>query len=176
MTWSASYNQEVTNTQLLLGDSLIGVGPDGRPIALDEEGQAALIDGSFGLSNQDFLRKRFEAGVTYQRGRTGLGFNLFNEAREYQDAASDESAYGADAFWRWRFATRTASLLRIRWQQEDLSDDQRNKFWLSEIGLTRDFNPDMDGRISYRYYQNDADPADEGFRENRLDARLNMRF
>jgi uncharacterized protein (PEP-CTERM system associated) len=175
-TWSASYSEEVTNNQQLLSDSLIRVGPDGRPIILDDQGQVVVVDEPFGLSNEDFLRKRFDAGVTYQRGRTGVGFNIFNEIRQFQNAASDESAYGVNTLWNWRFAARTASFLRLSWERDDLSDDQSSDYWTSEVGLTRTFNPDMDGLISYRYYQNDTELEDQGFRENRLNARLNMRF
>lgn len=175
-TWSARYSEEVTNNQQLLSESLISVGPDGRPIILDDQGQVVVIDEPFGLSNEDFLRKRFDVRVTYQRSRTGLGLNIFNEIRQFQNAESDESAYGVNTFWNWRFAARTASFLRLSWERDDLSDDQSSDYWTSEVGLTRTFSPDMDGLISYRYYQNDAELDDQGFRENRLNARLNMRF
>jgi hypothetical protein len=54
--------------------------------------------------------------------------------------------------------------------------DQKNEYWLSVIGLARVFSPDTGGLISYRYYRNDADPTDQGFRENRLNIRFSMKF
>ncbi len=175
--WSASYTQEVTTVQQLLGSNLTGLGPDGQPAALNDQGQIIIPGGSLGLTNQSFLRKFFTAGVTYQRGRNALGFNAFSESREFQDAnLNNEDSYGAGALWTWRFAPRTASFLGMGWEHDDLGDDQQNDYWVSVIGLARVFSPDLGGLISYRYYQNDADPSDQGFRENRLNARLSMKF
>jgi hypothetical protein len=38
------------------------------------------------------------------------------------------------------------------------------------------FSPDMGGLISYRHYQNDAEPSDQSFRENRFNVRFSLRF
>jgi len=162
--WSASYTEEVTNTQRLVGDSL------------SEQNLITASSGSFGLSDQDFLRKRFDAGVTYQRGRNSLGLNAFHESREFQDAVNDETTYGAGMLWTWRFAPRTASFFGTGWEFDEPSDEQQNDYWVSIVGLARVFSPDMGGLISYRYYQNDADPSDQGFRENRLNVRFNVNF
>ncbi|HHW76904.1 MAG TPA: TIGR03016 family PEP-CTERM system-associated outer membrane protein [Xanthomonadaceae bacterium] len=175
-TWSASYIDEVTNNQQLLGSGLLGVGPDGQPLPLDEQGQVVLDEGPFGLSDRNFRRKRFDAGVIYRRGPTGLLVSVFNEDREGQDPASDESTQGASALWTWRFAPRTASFLGAGWGHDDLSEDRQNDYWVSIIGLARVFTPDSGGLISYRYYRNDADPAEQGFRENRFNIRFNMQF
>lgn len=176
-TWSASYTQEVTTVQELLGNSLTGLGPDGQPIALDDQGQIIVPGGPLGLTNQPFLRKYFNAAVTYRRGRNALGFNAFSENREFQDTdLNNEDTYGAGAIWTWRFAPRTASFLGTGWEHDDLGDDQQNDYWVSVLGLARLFTPDSGGLISYRYYQNDANPSDQGFRENRLNVRFSMKF
>ena len=175
-TWSASYTEEVTNVQRLFDESLIGVGPDGRPVGLDDAGQIVPVDGSFGLNAENFLRKRFTARVDYQRGRSGLGFDVFNESRELPDGESDETAYGTGVSWTWQFAPRTSSLIGLRWERDELSDDRQNDYWITEIGLRRRISPDMDGLLDYSHYRNEADPSDQSFRENRLEARLNMRF
>jgi uncharacterized protein (PEP-CTERM system associated) len=176
-TWSANYTQEVTTVQELLGNSLTGLGPDGQPIALDDQGQILLPGGALGLTNQPFLRKSFNVAATYRRGRNALGFNAFSENREFQDTTlNNEDTYGAGAIWTWRFAPRTASFLGTGWEHDDLGDDQQNDYWVLVLGLARLFTPDSGGLISYRYYQNDADPSDQGFRENRLNVRFSMKF
>ena len=174
--WSARYTEEVTSTQQLLNNSLIGVGPDGQPVLLDDQGQIVATGGPFGLSNQEFLRKRFETDITYQRVRNCFSLRAFSEDRQYQDAALDESAYGVGGLWTWRFAPRTASFLGTGWERDELSEDQQNDYWVSVIGLARVFTPDSGGLISYRYYENDAEPADQGFRENRLNVRFSVKF
>jgi uncharacterized protein (PEP-CTERM system associated) len=175
-TWSASYIDEVTNNQRLFGSGLLAVGPDGQPLPLDEQGQAVIADGLFGSSNQNFRRKRFDAGMTYRLGPTGVWVNVFNEDREEQDPALDESNYGASALWTWRLTPRTASFLGVGWGHDDLSEDRRNDYWVSAIGLARMFTPNSGGLISYRYYQNDAESAEQEFRENRLNIRYSMKF
>jgi len=174
--WSARYTEEVTSTQQLLNNSLIGVGPDGQPVLLDDQGQIIAVGGPFGLSNQEFLRKRFETDFTYQRVRNNFSLRAFSEDRQYQDATLDESAYGLGGLWTWRFAPRTASFLGTGWERDELSEDQQNDYWVSVIGLARVFTPDSGGLISYRYYENDAEPADQGFRENRLNVRFSVKF
>ena len=175
-TWSASYTDEVTNNQQLFGSGLLGVGPDGQPLPLDEQGQVVISEGLFGSSNQNFRRKRFDAGMTYRRGPTGFWVNVFNEDREGQDSVSDESNYGASALWTWRLMPRTASFFGAGWGHDDLSEDQQNDYWVSVIGLARVFTPNSGGLISYRYYKNDAESAEQGFRENRLNIRYSMKF
>jgi hypothetical protein len=176
ITWSASYTDEVTNNRQLFGSGLLGVSPDGQPLPLDDQGQVVISEGPFGLSDRNFRRKRFDAGMTYRRGPTGLWINIFNEDREGQDPASDESNYGANALWTWRLAPRTASFLGVGWGRDDLSEERENDYWVSVVGLARMFTPNSGGLISYRYYQNDAESDDQGFRENRLNIRYNMNF
>jgi uncharacterized protein (PEP-CTERM system associated) len=180
--WSASYTQEVTTSQQLAGNSLTSVGPDGQPSALDDQGQVISPGGPFGLTTQPFLRKYFNASVNYRHGRSGLLFNAFSDNREFQDTnLNNENTYGAGALWTWRFAPRTASFLGTGWEHDDLGEDQlgeaqQNDYWVSVIGLGQVFTPNSGGLISYRYYQNDANPTEQGFRENRLNVRFNMKF
>ncbi|MBK8184114.1 MAG: TIGR03016 family PEP-CTERM system-associated outer membrane protein [Candidatus Competibacteraceae bacterium] len=180
-TWSAAYTDEVTNEQQLLGGGLLAVGPDGQPLPLDEQGQPILFEGPSGLSDQNFRRKRFEAGVTYRRGPTGLSFNAFTEDRQNPDLASNENTHGAGALWTWRFAPRTASFVGAGWEHDDLGENelgeaQQNDYWVSVLGLAQVFSPDAGGLISYRYYKNDTDLAEQQFRENRFNIRFNMKF
>ncbi|MGB5064987.1 MAG: TIGR03016 family PEP-CTERM system-associated outer membrane protein [Candidatus Competibacter sp.] len=173
--WSAGYTQEVTTSQQLASNNLTGIGPDGQPIALDSPSQIIPSD-SLGLTNEQFLRKYFNFSVTYLRSHTGLAFAAFSDNREFQDPTQNEDIYGIGALWTWRFAPRTASFLGAGWGHDNLSSDQQNEYWLSVIGLARMFSPDTGGLISYRYYRNDADPADQGFRENRFNIRFSMKF
>ncbi|MDG4552738.1 MAG: TIGR03016 family PEP-CTERM system-associated outer membrane protein [Candidatus Competibacter sp.] len=173
--WSAGYTQEVTTSQQLASNNLTGIGPDGQPVALDTQGQIIPSD-SLGLSNEQFLRKYFNFGMTYLRSHTGLAVAAFSDNREFQDPTQNEDMYGVGALWTWRFAPRTASFLGAGWGHDNLSSDQQNEYWLSVIGLARMFSPDTGGLISYRYYRNDADPADQGFRENRFNVRFSMKF
>lgn len=162
--WLASYTEEVTNTQRLLNSEL------------DGEVQLSGSSGPFGLSNQDFLRKRFDAGASYQQRRNSLGLNAFYESREFQDPTNDETAYGVGVLWTWRIVPKTASFLGTGWEHDEPSNEQQNDYWVSVIGLARVFSPDSGGSISYRYYRNDADPSDQSFHENRLNVRFNLKF
>lgn len=171
--WSASYTQEVTTSQQLASNSLVGGGVEGQPV---------VPGGTFELTNQPFLRKYFNASVTYRRGRNDLLFSAFSDSREFQaDNSNNEDTYGAGVLWTWRFAPRTASFLGTGWEWDDLGkdqlgEDQQNDYWVSVIGLARVFTPNSGGLISYRYYRNDADPSDQSFRENRFNVRFSLKF
>ena len=180
-TWAVTYTDEITNERQLLGDGLIGVGPDGQPLALDDPGAVIGPGGVLGLTNRNFRRKRLDAGVTYRRGATDWSISAFNEDRGSREASADGKLYGAGALWIWRFAPRTASFVGAGWEHDNLGEAQvggvqENDYWVSVFGLARVFTPDTGGSISYRYYKNDADPAEQGFRENRLNIRFNMKF
>lgn len=164
--WSARYNEEVTSTQELFSN----------PVTLDDQGEIIVVDSPFGLTDQQFLRKRFETDYTYQRGRNGWTLKAFSEDRQGEDDAVSETAYGLGGLWTWRFAPRTASFLGTGWERDELGEDQQNDYWVSVIGLARVFSPDTGGLISYRYYRNDAEPVDQGFRENRVNVRFSMQF
>lgn len=179
--WSATYTDEVTNEQQLLGSSLVNTGIDGQPLPVDEQGQAVVSEGPVGLNNQNFRRKRLDAGVVYRRGVTGLSINLFNEDRETPNSGATQNTYGTNALWTWRFGTRTASFIGTGWEHDDLSDNQLEEsqqmdYWVSVIGLARVFSPNSGGLISYRFYKNDTDLVEQAFRENRLNVRFNMKF
>lgn len=180
--WSLRYVDEVTNEQQLFGSNLLGVDANGQPLPLVDGNQAVVSEGSLGLTDQNFRRKRLDAGVSYRLGPTGLSFNIFNEDRETPGIVRiNETMYGAGALWAWRFAPRTASFLGAGWERDDLGanqlgETQQNEYWVSVIGLARVFTPNSGGMISYRYYENDAEPGTQGFRENRLNVRFNMKF
>ena len=164
--WSTKYTEEVTSTQQLLSN----------PVTLDDQGQIIVVDSPFGLTDQQFLQKRFETEYTYQRGRNGWTLKAFSEDRQGEDDAASETAYGLGGLWTWRFASRTASFLGTGWEHDESGDNQQNDYWVSVIGLARVFTPDSGGLISYRYYQNDAESSDQGFRENRLNVRFSTKF
>ena len=181
ITWSARYTDEVTNEQQLLGRSVLGSSGDGQSQSPDEQNQPVVSEGPFGLTNQNFRRKRFDGSVTYRHGPTGLSVSAFNENRENQDAVSQENTYGAGALWTWRFAPRTASFIGTGWEHDDLGENQsdenqQNDYWVSVIGLARVFTPDFGGLVSYRLYQNNSNSTEQEFRENRLNIRFNMKF
>ncbi|MCP5133632.1 MAG: hypothetical protein H6976_08505 [Gammaproteobacteria bacterium] len=165
--WSAKYTEEVTSTQQLLS----------TPVTVDDQGQIIVVDNPFGLTDQQFFRKRFDTDYTYQRGRNGWTVQAFSEDRQGENNTGvSENAYGLGGLWTWRFAPRTASFLGTGWEHDEFDDNQQNDYWVSIIGLARVFTPDSGGLISYRYYQNNAESSDQGFRENRLNIRFSTKF
>jgi uncharacterized protein (PEP-CTERM system associated) len=179
--WSATYTDEVTNEQQLLGSSLTTTGAGGQPLPVDGQGQSVVSEGPMGLTNQNFRRKRLDAGVVYHRGVTGLSINLFNEDRESPTSGATQNTYGTNALWTWRFGARTASFIGTGWEHDDLGENklkesQQTDYWVSVIGLARVFSPNSGSLISYRFYKNDTDLMEQAFRENRLNIRFNMKF
>ena len=105
-----NYTQEVTTSQRLASNDLTGVWSRWPTSCPDDQNQI-VSGGSLGLSNEQFLQKSFNLGVTYLRSRTGWTFAAFSDNREFQDPTQNEDTYGVGALWSWRFAPRTASFL-----------------------------------------------------------------
>ncbi len=185
-TWSASYLETVTSVQELIVSSVDdvldrdtgapspGFGEDVLPIP-DPGGDGLNNDGLFTLTDQEFLRKRFDFNVGYRRGRSSFSVGVFSERREFQDDQDNEDGFGARASWIWRFATRTSSILESSWERIDAQSDKDN-LWITVLGLEHVFAEDMVGEVRYRHARNSAEDAIDGYRENRLSLQLRITF
>lgn len=178
-TWSASYSEEVTSVQevLLTEDPfLIIVDEQGNETIFDEQGRVISRQDLFTLRDAEFVRKRFQTRVGYGRGKSQFRVGAFFEEREFETAVDDETAFGGNAGWTWRFTPRTRLLVDGSWDRTEFEDDRQDDLWLFQVGLARTFTRDVNASLDYRYAQRESNEPDQDFRENRITVRLTMVF
>lgn len=176
--WSAVYFEDTTTTQQLLREvvnaQLVFLG---IPL-FDASGQPITTPiNVFSLTDDIFLRKRFQVSTELNTGKSNFGLSLFKEDREYQVIADDESSIGGNASWTWDFANRTKSTISAGWQKTDFRSLAReDKLWNINLGITRSIRRNVTGNINFRHLENDSDTAANSYDENRASVSLNISF
>ncbi len=195
--WQMNYLEDTQTTQRLFFDTqrlqsnLLAIGIDNDQefqllSALFPDLANAYINDSFSLKEEIFERKRGQAGVSFQTGKSTIGVSLFTERRDYLDSTAslaqssiveDEKSHGGFANWAWRYSGRTRTNLRGNWERVKFSSDGReDDFWYIDAMVTRDLSRSASGSIAYRYTRNESDLPGDEYAENRLTARLSIEF
>lgn len=179
-TWRLSYLEDTTDIQTLqLADQqfFVVVDPNGNLIVDPRTGlPLVLVNNVFALTNEEFIRKRAQGSVNWNSGKSNLLVGVFNERREYQLSDRSEDVVGVDTAWTWRFKPRTSSLLGASWQRRNPPNTgAADDLWRVSLGLNRAVSTRTTTSIELRHTQRDV-AGGPGYDENRLMARLNMRF
>lgn len=180
-SWQLSYQETTETFQTLLPagqvfvyvDPLTGdVFPDPGPGLVE----VPLFD-TFELTDEVFERKIGRASVGVQTGKTSLLFSIFDERREFLSRLDEERNYGARASWNWRVGALTSTIATASWRhREGRAGQTEDDFWHIEAGLDRQIGRDWTASLRYRHAELDSERAGRGYEENRVTARLNMRF
>ena len=195
-TWKASYSEDTTTTQSVLGE-IRDISFADREAGQSDNDAAAnqSLQRDLSLPNlvdEVFIRKRGEISFTYQTGKSDINTRLFNEKRIFQVSQRKDDVFGVIADWNWRFTQRTSLFARSSWQKtkreisslevsegsngNDTTDD---RFDFS-LGLTRKIpfrfgkGSQMNGVIEYRYQNQISDDELNEFQENRISVGLQM--
>lgn len=179
-TWRLSYLEDTTDIQTLqLANQqfFVVVDADGNLIVDSRTGlPLILVNNIFALTNEEFIRKRAQGSVNWRSGKTNLLLGAFNERREYQLSNRSEDAVGIDTAWTWRFKPRTSSTLGASWQRRNPPNTRAaDDLWRVSLSLSRAVSTRTTTSIELRHTQREVAGA-PGYDENRLMARLSMRF
>lgn len=179
-TWRLSYLEDTTNIQTLqlAGQQFFVVFDANGNLIIDPRTglPLVLVSNVFALTNEEFIRKRTQGTVTWNSGKTDWLLGVFNERREYQLSNRSEDVVGVDTAWTWRFKPRTSSTLAAGWQRRNPSNTSSpDDLWHVSLGLSRAISTRTTSSLELRHTQRDF-AAGSGYDENRLMARLSMRF
>ncbi len=175
--WVFRYSEDtVTTQQILLGQqaTLLQAGNNNNNVVLFRRDLPSLTD-------EVFVNKRADLSVSFRTGRSNLNFNAYRSRRTYQVSQSSETVFGASAGWNWSFSRRSQSNIRLLWQQTDGQDGTSDKRFEGILGVTRNIvnfagSKQVNGRVEYRYVNQQSDLANNQFTENRISASLFMQF
>ncbi len=163
--WSLRYSENTGTTQQILGNQ-----------------NANSVQGNLpSLTNEVFINKRANLSVSFRTGRSNLNFNAYWTRRAFQVSQNNESVYGSSAGWNWNFSRRSQSNIRLLWQQTDGQDGTSDKRFEGVLGITRNIvnfagSRRVNGRVEYRYVNQQSDLVNNQFTENRISASLFMQF
>lgn len=153
---------------------------------------ASLSDSINYFTNRYFLQKRLQASVALNGIKNTLVLSTFNTLREAQSAQEIDSTLlgsnslslndetrqtGANLLWNWRITPRTSSNMNVGYAKTiSLSTDREENTKSIRFGLTRQFQPKLNGSLDFRHIQRDSNLSGSDYRENAITASLNMRF
>jgi len=152
---------------------------------VDESGAPLLVDGEpllVAIEYPDiesgvYLSRRFSAGLSGERRKTGWSLRLFDERREYEIDDQRERVQGVVASVAWRAAPRTRLLLGGTLEETGYREDGREDHYNTvTAGLLRDLSPRSTGALQYRHVERDSNRSKHDYQENRIIATWRARF
>lgn len=179
--WSLSYFEESTSTQTLqLTDQQFFLLRDNNgDVVVDPRTgfPQVFVDNIFTLTDEEFIRQRFQGSVTWRTGKSDFMLGAYNERRDYEISANSEDVLGTNASWSWRIMPRTQSVLGAGWQHRNPPNtSQADDLWHTRLGFTRTISDDASAAVEFRHTQRDRANAGTDYDENRVTLQLNMRF
>lgn len=155
--WNISYSEDLQNSDTLLL-SRVGITEPGDPITSPTDP---------GVSTGVFLNKAFNLSATYEKGKTSIDMNLYDEEREYQVSEVRESDSGGSLNWRWRFLPRTelnfvASVLK----SVPRGFESSNYTTTYKGGINRTISQYSRLAFEYRFLERDAETTGDSYKQN----------
>lgn len=153
---------------------------------------ATLTDPLNVLSQLVYLQKRFDASVAFSTAKTTTVLSYYDLSREALESGTTAGTLiaggpfastntlkqrGLNFGISWRLsprltATGSASFTRNRFTALDRTDNLK----VFNLGLTRNFNPQLTGSLNLRHQQRDSDVSGAGYRENAVIGTVNYQF
>jgi hypothetical protein len=189
--WRLNYFEDTQTSQralldeLALADARQDAIDAGRFIDLPDGSRITFIDstGIFTLREEIFERKRGQASVSYQTGKSVFALVAFAEQRDYLasdvlgSTADMDRSRGGSAHWRWQFSGRSHTNISGNWRRTEFgSDGRKDDLWYIDTLLTRALSSNASASVGYRFTRNDSSQATREYTENRVLARLNIEF
>lgn len=180
-TLQMSYTEENTSTQTLqvTGQQFFLVQDSKGNILVDPAtGQPViLVQNIFGLSDDEFVRKRSQLTFGVNTARSDVILSAFNESRDYLLSKTSEEVLGASASWNWKFGWRTHSLIGTSWQRRNPSGtDGHDDLWTANVSLIRAIARDTSASVSYSHLARSSYLPSLTYDENRLTVQLVKSF
>lgn len=144
------------------------------------------------FTNRFFLQKRLQASVALNGMKNTLVFSMFNMLREAQTSQEMDSALlgtsnlalndntrqtGVNALWNWRISPLTSANMSAGYTRTSSpATDRKDDFKSIRLGLTRKFQPKLNGSLDFRHNRRDSNQSGSDYSENAITASLFMRF
>ena len=137
-----------------------------------------LVRNVFGLTDDNFLRKRGQLAVTMKTGRSDVVFSFFGERRTYHGLRKNtEGVMGPTVSWTYRAAPRTRTVIGGGWQRRNPTGPDNNEYtWNGSLALIRTISPKIDASLAYSYLKRNTPSVSDKYDENRVMFQINMQL
>lgn len=177
--WSARYNEDVRTVQQLLLDQEVFqlTDPFGEPV-IGRDGQPVFVEVIIPrLSDEVFVERRGSLSVSKDTGKSTFALRLAESEREFQEGTETDRTSEVFASWRWRFATRTYSVLSGRWRRHEVERTQtESDLQDTSLAIVRRIRRSLTGSVEFTHTEQDIQNGTDGYDQNTVTARINMRF
>lgn len=185
--WTLSFNEVTTTSQQLLLNQQIFSTTNSFNQRLQNivTNQGVVFNNQLPtLSNEVFISKRAALRVAFQTGKSDISGDVFATRRNFEISKIKEELFGASVSWQWDFSDRTKSQIRASWQRTKstagsgalaITPFRDDRFDFS-VGLTRNILSRLNGRVRYRYVDQNSDSNVNKYTENSISASLFMQF
>ncbi|MEQ1530214.1 MAG: TIGR03016 family PEP-CTERM system-associated outer membrane protein [Methylococcales bacterium] len=183
-TWYVSHTNDTVTTQSIFANQKYLTGNTSGNTSSGGDSSSGNIFGPNGSTtyfpNQTddvYVRKTWNLGVTYMTGKSTIGGNAFNEKRTSQLFGNTETVQGVTASWNWQFAPKTSAYIYPVWQQidRDTTIAKDNRYDVT-LGMSRLITNSLTGKLEFRHLNQSSDIETNNYQENRATASLFMRF
>ncbi|WP_165385705.1 TIGR03016 family PEP-CTERM system-associated outer membrane protein [Spiribacter vilamensis] len=122
------------------------------------------------------LSKRLNASASYEKGRSTVTVNVFDDRADFIRSGEERDRIGVDTRWRWQFQPRTTLTPSLDWQQLDDRNGIDNDIYGARISLTRLLSPEMQAGVTLRREERDSDDPSVEYRENAITLEITRVF
>jgi uncharacterized protein (PEP-CTERM system associated) len=138
-----------------------------------------------GTANGIFISKTLRGGMSWSKGRSSLGVNVFDTRRQYQQISTlpEDEIRGMGATYGYRLQPHTTLNASIAYTNtlvpaglELLSTDRNDDLYVASLGVSHRFDPNLSGTLTLRHQQRKSNDAAFNFDENSISASASMRF
>lgn len=176
---SASYQERPQTASVLVPDQqILDVDEDGN-LNSDEIGGNGGANIASLTSDEVFIRRRFQGGVSITGARTETTLSPFYEKRDYEETGDEETVFGVEADIVHNLTPKLSVTLSGGWDRSEFRDGIReDDEWDIGVGVSRRFGRQLTGLLSVRHAERDSNGANNSgdYEENRISATLQMVF
>lgn len=140
---------------------------------------AGFVD--LAIANGVFVLNSLTGGVSWSKGRLGLGLSFFDTRRIYQNIAGvEDRSQGVSGTASYRLNPRTSANTSLSMTGNTITIPQlptrEDKIYSLTFGVNHTFGKDLSGGLYFRHQQRDSNTANFNYTENSLTASANLRF
>jgi uncharacterized protein (PEP-CTERM system associated) len=203
-TWSLSYSEEVTSTRSQLDltgdirrqlDTFLQAGGVTDPIERARQIDAfvgRITDQNIVFTDQLYLQKRLQGSVIWDLRKNTFVLSGYNSTRDVDAVGGRRSVIfgnsdfnvsrtikesGISGTWNWQFMPRTSTVTSATTNVTEFTDIDRNdKGFLLSFGLLQQLSRYASGVIEFRHQRRDSTGAGSDYKENSLEAGLQIAY
>ena len=171
-SWNIGYSEDTTNLQSLEFTGAQALTPDS--IGGTQVNPIAIV---FTQSDNDFVRKRLNFGVSLTSAKSTLNINSSFERRDFTQNSDEDKIVSTNASWEWQLNPRNSSvtsagLLNRHFTLDNLDDT----YWYAGFSLNRQLQRKLTASINLRHIERNVTANINAYQENRLVVGINKQF